>query len=288
LHNEVDLLTSLHNSLETLCGELSQGKSEHLLEYLNFAARFHTYSRANQMLILLQKPDATMVASYQRWKELGYQVARGQTGIRILAPSFRKLKAEEQQSTEDDEASDQEPTTEGTKTLVRFIAVSVFDVSQLTPERRPSGFFTPLEGDADTLYQRLVTAAHEDGFTVEESPQTGGAEGYSCGNQIVTRAGLPSVNRLLTVTHEYAHGLLHQNVHALSLRRDISKGIKECHAEAVSYVVARHFGISNPFSSDYLLQWGNSPETLRIELDAVIAAASHIINTVERASEERK
>jgi hypothetical protein len=95
LPNELDLLPSLHNSLETLAEELSQGKSEHLLEYLNFAARFHNYSRANQMLILLQKPDATMVASYQRWKELGYQVARGQAGIRILAPSFQKVKRNE-------------------------------------------------------------------------------------------------------------------------------------------------------------------------------------------------
>jgi hypothetical protein len=200
---------------------------------------------------------------------------------------FRRSNATRQlERAEDEEASDQEPPAEGTNTLVRFVAVSVFDVSQLTPEKRPTGFFTPLEGDADGLYHRLATAASEDGFSVQESPDTGGAEGYSRGNQIVTRAGLPSVNRLLTATHEYAHALLHQNVHALSLRRDLSKQIKECHAEAVSYMVARHFGINNPFSSAYLLQWGNSPETLRHELDAVMSAAHHIITMLEGTSPE--
>jgi len=67
----------VHDQMEALTSELAQGKSEHLQQYLEFASRFHRYSRANQLLIWLQHPDATHVASYRHWQEQGYQVAKG-------------------------------------------------------------------------------------------------------------------------------------------------------------------------------------------------------------------
>src|SRR5215211_7617972 len=69
-----------------LLGELEQGKSEHLQRYLAFASRFHRYSPTNQLLIYLQKPEATRVAGYKTWQKLGYQVGKGEKGIRIQAP----------------------------------------------------------------------------------------------------------------------------------------------------------------------------------------------------------
>ena len=70
-------------SLSQLGAELQAGKSERLLQYLDFAARFHHYSSANHCLIVHHGPDATRVASYKKWQQLGYQVAKGETGIRI-------------------------------------------------------------------------------------------------------------------------------------------------------------------------------------------------------------
>jgi antirestriction protein ArdC len=112
----------ISTSLNDLGAELQAGKSERLLRYLDFAARFHHYSRGNQLLIIEQRPDATRIASYKKWQELGYQVAKGETGIRILAPSIKKHKDE---------------TDEEERAVTGFVAVSVFDVSQLTPEHRP-------------------------------------------------------------------------------------------------------------------------------------------------------
>lgn len=281
LLSETDLVSSLSKSLRELTDDIAHGTSDRLKEYLDFASRFHTYSRANQWLILSQKPHATRVTSYRKWQEEGYQVAKGTTGIRILAPSTRKIKPkQEHDGSEDTDEND------SSKTIVRFVAVSVFDVSQLTPEKRPPEFFVPLAGDADGLYHRLVQAATADGFTVEQEDHTFAAEGYSQGQRIVTRSDLASVNRFLTAVHEYAHGLLHQGVHQVGERLNDRRGrlttqVKECHAEAISYVVARHFGIDNPFSADYLLQWGNTPETLKAELDVVLAAAHHIIVLLE-------
>src|SRR5258708_17939491 len=86
LLTEPELKSMVSDSLTTLAGELAQGKSEHLLTYLDFASRFHHYSRANQWLILMQNPDATRVASYKKWQRAGYQAAHGPTRISILPP----------------------------------------------------------------------------------------------------------------------------------------------------------------------------------------------------------
>ena len=51
---------------------------EEFKRYLAFAARFHRYSANNSLLILVQRPDATRVAGYRRWRELGRQVRRGE------------------------------------------------------------------------------------------------------------------------------------------------------------------------------------------------------------------
>jgi len=265
LLGEPELRTMVGEQMQTLAHEMSQGKSQRLQEYLDFASRFHRYSRSNQFLIWLQRPTATQVASYRHWQDEGYQVAKGETGIRILAPSMRKRTNTE--------------TGEDERVVVGFVAVSVFDVDQLTPEKRPAPFFVPLEGDQEAFCARIIQAATADGFNVAEEDQTHGAEGYNRGRDIVTRWGLASVNRALTLLHEYAHGLLHQD-HALAEERPLTRDLKECHAEATAYVVARHFGIENPFSADYLLQWGTTPERLREELDAVSKAASHIIQTL--------
>jgi len=265
LLGEPELRSMVQDQLQTLALELTHGKSERLQQYLDFASRFHRYSRANQFLIWLQRPSATWVASYRHWQDEGYQVAKGETGIRILAPSVRKRTNTE--------------TGEEERVVVGFVAVSVFDVTQLTPEKRPADFFIPLEGDQEAFCSRVVQAATADGFAVAEHEQTHGAEGYSEGRNIVTRRSLASPNRALTLLHEYAHGLLHQD-HALADARALTRELKECHAEATAYVVARHFGLATPFSADYLLQWGATPERLREELDAVHKAATHIIGAL--------
>jgi antirestriction protein ArdC len=263
---EQELRGMISHSLTELGAELQAGKSERLLQYLDFAARFHYYSRANQFLIVHQRPDATRVASYKKWQELGYQVAKGETGIRILAPTIKKQK---------DEESDKERRVE-----TGFVAVSVFDVAQLTPEKRPPAFFEPLEGDQQALCEAIVTAATADGFQVDVTAATRGAQGYSVGRRIVTREGLDTTSRALTLFHEWAHGLLHQGVHALTDDRSLTRELKECHAEATAWVAARHFGVKTPYSSDYLLQWDTTPELLREELDAIVKAASHIISSL--------
>jgi hypothetical protein len=68
--------------------------SEEFGRYLTVMSRFHTYSFGNTMLIHLQRPDATRVAGYRKWQELGRQVRKGEQGIKILVPHRMKIQSE--------------------------------------------------------------------------------------------------------------------------------------------------------------------------------------------------
>jgi N-terminal domain of anti-restriction factor ArdC len=264
---ENKLLTQIDGGVRQLLEEMQQGKSERIGRYLEFTARFHRYSVNNQMLIYLQCPHATFVAGYRKWQEMGYQVAQGQKGIRILAPRPYQVTDEE---------------TEETHDRIRFVSVAVFDVSQLANvEENPLPvFFTPLADDQQEISARLTQVMEEDNIQVGEE-STGLAQGYSSSGHVGVRVGMDSTNRVLTLIHEYAHELLHWDAEG---KRQETR-VKECHAEAVSYVVAHHFGIHNPFSSDYLQNWGNTPKDLLEELDTVRRTAAYIIDRIEKDKE---
>lgn len=265
---EQTLRARVDGGIRELLGELQQGKSDRLANYLEFSARFHKYSANNQMLIYLQRPDATFVAGYRKWQDWGYQVGKGEKGIRILAPRI---------SNREDKESHE------VKQVMYFVPVSVFDASQLTDlEKKPLPvFFTPLVDDQPELYARLHQAVQDDGIHIEESP-LGLTQGLSMKGRIAIREGIDSRNKFLTLLHEYTHELLHWKPDA----KGQSVKAKECHAEAVSYLVAHHFGIRNPFSADYLQHWGNTSRELLEELDIVRRTAAYIISRVEEPSVE--
>jgi hypothetical protein len=56
----------MQQAVSTLLAEIKAGKSEHLLNYLKCASKFHQYSPLNQMLIAEQAPNATRVAGYSQ------------------------------------------------------------------------------------------------------------------------------------------------------------------------------------------------------------------------------
>ena len=66
---------------EQLTAALNAGHSEALTSYLKAIARFHRYSLHNVMLIASQKPNASYVAGFRTWNELGRFVKKGEKGI---------------------------------------------------------------------------------------------------------------------------------------------------------------------------------------------------------------
>jgi antirestriction protein ArdC len=109
---------------EQLVAALNAGHSEALAEYLKAIGRFHRYSLHNVMLIASQKPNASYVAGFRTWNELGRFVKKGEKGILILAPIVRRKP--------EDEEDQKEPST----SVAGFRAAYVFD--RLSRDLRPN------------------------------------------------------------------------------------------------------------------------------------------------------
>ena len=111
---------------EQLIAALDAGHSETLNAYLKAIGRFHRYSLHNVMLIALQKPNASHVAGFRTWNQLGRYVKKGEKGIVILAPVLRRK-----------EEKNEEPT-ESTSSVASFRAAYVFDITQTDGKELPA------------------------------------------------------------------------------------------------------------------------------------------------------
>lgn len=269
LYTVADLMASIKTGGEQLQAEIKSGKSARYQEYLKFASSFHKYSANNTLLILLgcqsrNLPDPQHVASFNDWKDLGFSVIAGSKGLPILYPCTKKLTSE-----------DDDKIAEGDVKVVSFFRVGyVFTNDQVKPVVEGASFprfFPEISGNADDLCETLLAVVHADGIKVSTVPIPGGTRGRSFGGRIELDDELDSVSRLLVLAHEYAHEKLHHD----GIQR--TKQVVECHAEAVAYVVANALGIHNPYSADYLQNWGNDEKTFLKELKVINNTAHDIL-----------
>jgi hypothetical protein len=240
--------------------ELQNGYSDNFKNYLLFSSKFHKYSFGNQILISIQNPLASKVASYDDWQtKFNRQVKKGAKGIKILVPVFKKVEVNNNGVVEEE------------KRLVSYRVGNVFDVAD-TEGQEIKEFFYALGDKGQSHYETLTRIMEKEGIkVVEESIKP---QGISYGGLVKINSSLDGTNKFLTLIHEYAHELLHKG----SENAALSRGLKECQAEAVAYIVANYFEVESPVSSDYLQNWGNTADTLKENLKPVIRASQLIIN----------
>jgi len=271
-------------------------QSDKYKEYLKFASKFTDYSARNTMLINMQKPDATLVSAFGKWKELGRQVEKGQTGISILAPVAYKtnqiLEIDKPATDEfgnklfNADGTEKTETVEKPLTGLAFKKVYVFDVSQTSGKKIPDPV-TELTGDIDSARKEGVFEALKrvTGIDIEFKDIKGGAKGYysAAKNQIVIKSGMSDTQTLKTAFHEAAHNLLHDPnkkiVTAKSPRNE-----KEVQAESVAFIVAERFGMdTSEYSFPYIATWsaGKHLEQLKNALQEIQMAAKKISSEIE-------
>lgn len=132
--------------------------------FLKQMAQFHSYSFNNQLLIAMQRPDATLCASYAGWRAQNRQVKKGEKGIKIICPAPYKvsyLKDKIDPATGQPELlADGTPKKEkAEKTITYFKIGHTFDVSQTEGEPLPE-IMHPLDGSLDEQH-KLKTLIHE-------------------------------------------------------------------------------------------------------------------------------
>lgn len=134
-------------------------ESDAYVNYLKFLSSFHDYSANNAILILIQKPDATLVAEYGNWvKKYHRYVKKGESGIKILAPAPYKKKEEREVIDKDGSTRKEEVEV----LVLAFKIVTCFDVSQTVGEPLPSYGVNELDGMVecyDDFWNALVAVA---------------------------------------------------------------------------------------------------------------------------------
>lgn len=271
-------------------------QSDKYKEYLKFASKFTDYSARNTLLINLQRPDATLVAAYGKWKQLGRQVERGQTGIEILAPvAYKTNQVLETERPAVDEFGNQLYNPDGTEKMetvekpmtgLAFKKVYVFDVSQTSGKELPDPVIE-LTGDIDSARKEAVFAALKKvtGIDIEFKDIKGGAKGYysATNNEIVIKSGMSDAQTLKTAFHEAAHNLLHDPAKDIVTNKS-PRNEKEVQAESVAFMVAERFGIdTSEYSFPYIASWsdGKQLEHLKSALQEIQEAAKKISSEIE-------
>jgi hypothetical protein len=262
-----ELLTSqIDEALEDLEYQLSQGHTQEFLDILDYYAKhFHAYSITNLMLIRAQKPTATRCAGYKQWEKLGCQVRQGEKAIYVRAPWLRK-------------EVDQE-TGEKTEKLIGYLAVPVFDASQVDGTDKLPSPRHPLEGDFVPLYMMAQLATIGAGIAFEECQLPFGVHGLSSGRRIAISSTLSTAEKFVTLLHEACHEVLHKGEDRVKLSQ------RELEAESASYCLARYFGTDNPFSRDYILNYRGTVEGLQASFSRIHRAVKEIVSWFELEEE---
>jgi antirestriction protein ArdC len=248
---------------EQLVAALNAGHSEALTGYLKAIGRFHRYSLHNVMLIASQKPNASYVAGFRTWNDLGRFVKKGEKGILILAPIVRR-KAESEDGQEESSTS-----------IAGFRAAYVFDVSQTDGKELPQ--IGTVQGDPQEHAARLRSFAETQGIVVEYSDQIAPARGVSSGGKITLLPGQSPAEDVSTLAHELAHELLHRG----DRRGSTSRQIRETEAEATAFVVSHAIGLETGSAAcDYIQLWKGDAQLLTESLGYVRQAASQMLTAL--------
>ena len=207
--------------LQEITAGIEQGikelfESEKYMRYLSVMSKFHRYSVNNTMLIYMQKPEATLVAGFNKWKnQFARHVKKGEHGITIIAPTPYKKKIEEMKRDPDTHApildADGKAVMEEKEIEIpMFRPVKVFDVSQTDGKPLPElasslsgtvphyeAFLEALRRSAPVPIELEVMAANMDGYF---SPDR---------QRIAIREGMSEVQTVSAAVHEVAHSKLH-------------------------------------------------------------------------------
>jgi hypothetical protein len=271
-------------ALKELSSALEQGKSEKLMEYLGMMSRFHSYSFGNCILISMQKPDATLVAGFGKWKEMNRFVKKGEKGIAILAPLVGKKKKAAESTVSQSVIPNEIPTGESPKVLYGFRVVHVFDVTQTEGQELPE--FASLGGDPGDRIDKLEAIIRGKGISIEYVDSLPfDANGMSEGGKITINSNRPKSQVFSTMVHELAHELLHWG----DRRESTTKVIRETEAESVAYVVCRAVGLEcSTKASDYIQLWSGDEKVLMQSLELIRNVASKILTELEGVATESK
>lgn len=291
------------DQLKEITERLEQGvkdifTSEMYTKYLLTMSKFHNYSFNNTLLIAMQRPDATLVAGYNAWKnKFNRYVKKGEKGIQIIAPAPVKEREERKKIDKDTGLTvlneSGEPEIEVVERVIpRFRVTTVFDYAQTDGEPLPT-----LEVNELTARVKDYTLLKEAIEQVSPVPICfgeieGNAKGYysHMDKEICVRADMGESQTIKTMIHEVAHAMLHDSDQMKQHGEEKDQLTKETEAESIAFTVCSALGIdTSDYSFPYVASWASGKELkeLKDSMDTIRLTAADFLEKLETAVAER-
>ena len=291
------------DQLKEITERLEQGvkdifTSEMYTKYLLTMSKFHNYSFNNTLLIAMQRPDATLVAGYNAWKnKFNRYVKKGEKGIQIIAPAPVKEREEREKIDKDTGLTvlneSGEPEIEVVERVIpRFRVTTVFDYAQTDGEPLPT-----LEVNELTARVKDYTLLKEAIEQVSPVPIRfgeieGNAKGYysHVDKEICVRADMGESQTIKTMIHEVAHAMLHDSDQLKQRGEEKDQLTKETEAESIAFTVCSALGIdTSDYSFPYVASWASGKELkeLKDSMDTIRLTAADFLEKLETAVAER-
>ena len=270
-------------------------ESERYQAYLKAMSKFHDYSLNNTLLILMQKPDASLVAGFGKWRDdFERHVKRGEKGIKIFAPAPYTIKKEAEKIDPDTGqpviGADGKPVMEQREIKIpAFKVVSVFDVSQTDGKEIPDLSVDALTGSVEQYEDFWRVLKEVSPVPVELEKIEGGAHGYYSltDKRIAVDEGMSELQTIKTLIHEIAHAKLHDidlNAPTEEMENRPNRRTREVEAESIAFTVCQHFGLdTSDYSFGYVAGWSSDKEIkeLKASLETIRTTASELITEIE-------
>ena len=272
--------------------------SEMYTTYLRTMAKFYNYSFNNTLLIAMQRPDATLVAGFNAWKnKFNRYVKKGEKGIQIIAPALIK-EVEEREKIDKDTGlavlnENGEPEMERVEYVIpRFRVTTVFDVSQTDGEPIPSLEVNELTTSVKDY--ALLTAAIKQvsPVPIRFDEIEGEAKGYysDADKEICIQVGMGESQTIKTMIHEVAHAMLHNSDLMKQHGEEKDRFTKETEAESIAFTVCSALGIdTSDYSFPHVASWASGKEMkeLKDSMDTIRLTAADFLEKLEAAIAER-
>lgn len=240
-----ELDTNLENFIKKIADATGEEAEAIFNRYIDFTTGFHDYSDANKVLIYLQKPDATKVASKHKWRKMGRQVINLQDTITINCGNNWYIDTSGRRPVEREYTLDQQkfddqydydvangrrranPARERANTMRRQQSKpTTFDPCAVYAYENTTGSDLPAEQQgewtgtvntnndnsavANTIFEIAKMSLRANGITVTQDPSTAGEAGWSRRGQYNVSQDVTGTYAVSTIVKEWAGDLLHQ------------------------------------------------------------------------------
>jgi antirestriction protein ArdC len=220
---------------------------------------FHNYSLNNLLLIKAQRPEASLIASYDKWQKLGRQVQKGEKGLKIIFPGTFNKKTKNKSGEEENK-------------VIKFFGIgNVFDISQTEGEEIETGCPGLIEGASSVTLEKLIKV-----FNIKtDIKELGLSNGQTNGKDITLTPKKQNESMIATYFHELGH------IRREHIKEGTSRKIAELEAEAISFLCCKFIGLNNKKAKYYIQNWKGTPKDIEGRGTAILSTAEGIIRELQ-------